>query len=117
MAIGTFSPPEGWEDWTTLVLGVWLWASTVVLHVADLATVQNFLAVGLLVIIVELFTFYFLRSWEEWINIVLGIWLIISLWLLDIDPPAARVNAVIVGLLLIALSLYEIWDDQRHHSV
>ena len=115
MTIGTFSPPKGWEDWATLALGVWLCASTWLLQFSDPHAMQNLVAVGFLVIIGELFTFYTLRIWEEWINIVLGAWLIVSSWILDITAPAAKTNAIVVGLLLLAVALYEIWDDRRHH--
>jgi hypothetical protein len=54
-----------------------------------------------LVIIGELFTFYTLRIWEEWINIVLGVWLVVSSWVLGISTPAATADAVIMGLLLL----------------
>jgi hypothetical protein len=116
MTIGTFSPPKGWEDWATLVLGVWLCASTWLLQFSDPPAMQNLVAVGFLVIIGELFTFYTLRIWEEWINIVLGLWLIVSSWVLDITAPVAKVNALVVGLLLLAIAFYEMWDDRRHHS-
>jgi hypothetical protein len=114
MAIGSFSPPKGWEDWVTLLLGLLLWALPIVLRLDDPAAGLNFLAVGFLVIVCELFAFYFLRTWEEWINIALGLWLIASAWLLT--APQARAIAVIIGLILIALSVYEIWDDRRHQA-
>jgi len=113
MAIGAFSPPKGWEDWATLLIGVWLCASPWVLQLADPSAMQNLVAVGFLVIIGELFTFYTLRIWEEWINIILGLWLVVSSWMLAIATPEATANAVIVGLLLLALALYEIWDDRQ----
>src|SRR5437868_5550992 len=78
MAFGSFSPPKGWEDWATLVLGILLWAIPIILQFKEPAVLQNFLIVGFLVIFCELFAFYFLRSWEERINISLGIWLMVS---------------------------------------
>ena len=35
MGIGAFSSPKGWEDWATLLIGVWLCASPWVLQLAD----------------------------------------------------------------------------------
>ena len=35
MAIGTFSAPKAWEDWATLAIGVWLWASAWPLQLID----------------------------------------------------------------------------------
>jgi len=113
MAIAAFKPPKGWEDWATLVIGVWLCASPWLLQLNDPPAMQNFFAVGFLVIIGELFTFYTLRIWEEWINIVLAAWLIVSSWILAFATAAATANAVIVGLLLLALALYEMWEDRQ----
>ena len=112
MAIGSFSPPKGWEDWATLVLGLWLWVSPTVLGFNDPAASPHFYLVGFLVIVCELFAFYLFRTWEEWINIVLGMWLILAAILL-FNAGAAKTDAIITGLLLIALSLYERWDDRR----
>jgi hypothetical protein len=116
MAIGKFSPPQGWEDWATLALGLWLCAAPSVLQFSDPPAMQNFVAVGFLVIIGELFTFYTLRIWEEWINIVLGAWLIASPWVLGFTAPAATTNAIVIGLLLLAVAFYEAWDDRRQHA-
>ena len=115
MAIASFSPPKGWEDWVTLALGLWLWASPVLLGFNDPAASPQFYVVGFLVIVCELFAFYLFRTWEEWINIGLGFWLILAsvTWF---SVRAAKADAVITGLLLIALSLYEMWDDRRRHA-
>ena len=117
MAIGAFSPPKGWEDWATLLIGVWLCASPWVLQLADPPALQNFVAVGFLVLLGELFTFYTLRFWEEWINIILGSWLVVSSWVLAFSTFQATANAVIVGLLLLAMALYEMWDDRRQRRM
>ena len=51
----------------------------------------------------------FLR-WEEWITVILGAWLIVCPWILGISVSAARTNFVVVGLLVMALALYEFWE-------
>jgi hypothetical protein len=114
MRIARFSMPEGWEDWTTLVIGLWLFASPWTLQVDDPDALENFLVVGALVITFELITFYTLRVWEEWINIVLGAWLIV--WSFAMSGFAAVANAVVCGALLLAVSLYEMWDDRRQRA-
>ena len=49
-----------------------------------------------------------IRDWEEWINVVLGAWLLTSPFVLGISEPAAMADFLIVGVLVIALALYEI---------
>lgn len=44
--------------------------------------------------------------WEEWVNVVLGVWLILSPWILGFSGMTnAMWNAVIVGLLVGVLAL------------
>jgi hypothetical protein len=115
MAIASFSPPKGWEDWSTLALGLWLWASPVLIGFNDPAAPPHFFAVGFLVIVCELFAFYLFRTWEEWINIVLGLWLILAS-VVFFNARAAKADAVITGMLLVALSLFEMWEDRRQRA-
>lgn len=117
MAIGAFSLPRHWEDWLGLALGVWLCASPWVLQFADgdmLAT-QNAFLVGILLIVTEIVVLSAFRPWEEWINVVLGAWLVISPWVLIISLTATvAANFVIVGLLVLGLAFYEIQHVHRH---
>jgi uncharacterized membrane protein YkgB len=68
---------------------------------------------GLLIILAELVTLSIFRSWEEWINVILGAWLVICPWILGISASTGRTNFIIVGVLMMALALYEIWDARR----
>ena len=55
-------------------------------------------------------------EWEEWVNLVLGLWLIVAPWALGF---AGSVNAlwthVILGVLTAAVSAWALWD-YRHHT-
>ena len=112
MAIASFSPPQGWEDWATLILGLWLWVSPVLIGFDDPAAAAHFYLIGFLVIVCELFAFYLFRTWEEWINIILGLWLIFAAVYL-FSARSAKTGALITGVLLVALSAYEMWEDRR----
>ena len=114
MRIAAFSMPKGWEEWTTLLIGLWLFASPWTLPVGDSEAAWNFLVIGALVIIFELVTFFTLRVWEEWINIVLGAWLVV--WSFAMSGFTAVANALVCGALLLAVSLYEIWEDRRQRA-
>lgn len=54
-------------------------------------------------------------EWEEWANMVIGLWLIVSPWILGF---MANVNAmwthVILGVLVAAIAAWAVWD-YRHH--
>ena len=106
--------PEQWEDWCSWLLGIWLCISPWALRFdADSTATRAAVISGLLIILTELLTLSVFQSWEESINGILGAWLIICSWVLEIMPWIARTNFVIVGVLIVALALYEFWDARR----
>ena len=68
---------------------------------------------GTLITLVESSIF---RECEEWINVGLGAWLIASTWVLGIATPTARIQFVLVGALVAALALYEMWHMRRNQK-
>ena len=57
------------------------------------------------------------KQWEDWCYWVLGIWMLLSPWILlfEKDSVATR-NAVIVGLLIVlteavTLSIFRVWEE------
>jgi hypothetical protein len=108
MAAVTFTPPRQWEDWCDWGLGIWLILSPWVLHFwPDSTATRNAVVVGAIVIFAEVVTLSVFRVWEEWINVALGAWLVVSPWVLGFGG-VAQTNAVIVGLIIAALALYEV---------
>ena len=71
---------------------------------------------GILIIVTEVVTLSVYRAWEEWINVILGAWLVICPWVLGISSSTASTNLIVVGLLVIALAFYEIWGARRESS-
>lgn len=47
--------------------------------------------------------------WGEWVNLVLGVWLIIAPFLVTHGSGAARRNHLIVGILLVADAIAAVW--------
>jgi hypothetical protein len=102
--------PKQWEDWTSWALGIWLLLSPWALWFEkDAAAMHNAVAVGVLIILAELLELSFFRGWEEWINIALGAWLVISPWGLGLSNAAAKINFIVVGVLVLALAVHELW--------
>jgi len=114
MAAVTFTPPKQWEDWCDWALGIWLMLSPwVLLFEYDTVATRNAVTVGLLVVAAEAVTLSWFRVSEEWINVALGAWLVLSPWVLGVASTAAKVNFVVTGLLIGGLALYEVWDVSR----
>jgi len=117
MPAAQFSLPKQWEDWCNWLLGIWLCLSpwTLRFELEPTAT-RTAVISGALLILAELLTLSIYRDWEEWINVILGAWLVVCSWLLGIVSPAARHNFIVVGLLVMALAFYEVWDARRQSS-
>ena len=114
MAAPQFSLPKHWEDWCAWLLGFWLCISPWLLGFdLEPTATRTAIITGIVIVFVERMALYFYRAWEEWINIILGAWLVICSWVLGISYQAAKTNFVVVVLLVLALALYEIWDARR----
>ena len=111
MAAAEFSLPKQWEDWCSWLLGIWLCISPWALRFdQDPNATQTAVTLGLLIILAELVTLSVFQSWEEWINVILGVCLITCPWVIGISASAARANFIVVGVLIIALAFCEIWN-------
>jgi hypothetical protein len=111
MARVRFTPPQQWEDWCDWALGIWLILSPwVLLFEHDSLATRNAVVVGFLVVAAEAVTLSYFRIWEEWINVALGAWLVVSPWILGIASATAKANFVLTGLLIAGLALYEVWE-------
>jgi hypothetical protein len=109
MASVTFTPPRQWEDWCDWALGLFLILSPwILLFQKDDVATKNAVIVGFLVVLTEGVTLSVFRPWEEWINVALGAWLVISPWVLNVTSSAAKVSFVVVGAIIAALALYEV---------
>ena len=110
MSTVRFTPPQQWEDWCSWGLGIWLCISPWALRF-DLAPVPTRAAVvsGLLVILTEVVTLSVFSMAEEWINVLLGVWLVAAPWILAFSIPIVSANFIVVGVLVLALGAYEIW--------
>ena len=97
-----------WQDWAQLVLGVWLFFSPWILGYANLgAPSANAYVIGAVIVILAAGELFTLQRWEEWINLLLGIWLIIAPWVVGFSPvSSATENSVVLGIIMIVLPLW-----------
>jgi hypothetical protein len=101
--------PKQWEDWASWILGIWLALSPWALSFDyEPPAVRNAVVLGLSMILVEVVELSVFRDWEEWINIILGTWLVASPWALGIASTAARWNFIVVGALVLVPALHEL---------
>lgn len=106
---------ERWRDGVMLVLGVWLFLSPWILgFAAALPAAWNAWIVGIVIAAVAAWAIVRFAPWQDWVNGVLGAWLVIAPWVLGFGGLAtAAWNHVIVGLLVLAFAAWELWDVRQ----
>jgi hypothetical protein len=61
------------------------------------------------VVVVSLAAIFAYANWEEWVNLLFGIWLIASPWILGFSHMRAMHFAVGIGALVAFMALLELW--------
>lgn len=107
------------QDWANLILAIWLFISPWVLQFASgpanapgggpaipaANAAWNAWVLGVIVFIVSLSALGRMELWQEWINLLLGIWIFIAPWVLGfVHLTAASWDHWIVGALIFLIS-------------
>jgi hypothetical protein len=100
------------QDWLNLILGACLFVSPWVIGFTALTTAAwDAWIVGAVLAIVALGALWAVAEWEEWVNFVIGIWAIISPWVLGFSGTVdAMWTFVILGVLTALVSAWGVWD-------
>lgn len=117
---------RNWQDSASLILGLWLIASPWMLGFAGMQLAMwNAVLFGALITIMALMALVDFHEWEEWTDLVIGAWLIVSPWILGFamiyaadgaeGQNAATWNVILVGALTIAMATWSLFDH-RHHT-
>lgn len=70
----------------------------------------NARASGGLVILLSFLAMVRTHDWEEWLNVIAGLWIMGAPWLLWFeDVPAARWSHVVAGFGIVAMAAYELY--------
>ena len=102
---------QNWEDGASMILGLLVVLSPLLSDAATsigIMTVTGF--VGFLIVAMAGLEMVSLRRWEETIETLCGAWLIASPFVLDYSG-ALRSWHIALGVLVVALALFELWQD------
>lgn len=114
-----------WQDGLTALLGLWMLASPSILGFAVARSPATMTAwiLGVAILVFAGIAVYMPKAWEEAINILLGLCLIASPFVLGYaDQSTPATNALIVGALVTALAIWAMlmdttvqkwWHDRR----
>ena len=109
---------QRWQDWINLLLGIWLFISpwAVGFEGTQRAASWNAWILGVAVVVFSAIAVSMPQVWEEIINLLLGVWLVISSWVIGVTSRAAETDAVIVGLLVILFAILAMAMNRGGHS-
>ena len=65
--------------------------------------------IGLLIALLSMAALAAFAVWEEWLNLVAGLCLVVSPWLLGFQNSDAMTLHVVIGTIVVALAALEIW--------
>lgn len=107
-----------WQDAVNAVLGVWLLLSPWALGFASQTTpMANAVVVGAALLAAALGAIFVPRAWEEWTELALGAWLVVSPWALGFAAlEMARLAAVATGLVIAALAIWTLATDKEYSA-
>jgi len=69
---------------------------------------QNALATGIVVTSLSIASFVGFAAWEEWGNLMAGLWLVVSPWILNFNG-STKWYQVAIGIVIAALAKNELW--------
>lgn len=111
-------PLKHWQDAVNAVIGVWLVLSPWALgYASEAMAMSNAIVVGLALLAAALGAIFVPRAWEEWTELALGAWMIVSPWLLGFAAlETAMLCAVVTGAVIAALALWTLAIDKEYNA-
>ena len=110
-----------WREWARLILGVWLFLAPFLMSYGSFANAaaRNCFMVGGAVAVVAGWVLPSHERWEEWVNLALGIWLVIAPFALDFygAQEAAAWNQIIVGILISGAAIWTLAERPTHRTL
>lgn len=106
------------KDWTNaklcdaanLILGAFLFISPWIFGFGGSRAAENANITGILIAVVAIAALAAFAVWEEWLNLIAGLWTLVSPWMLGFQKTASAMTVcVVVGILVAALAAIELW--------
>jgi len=105
------------ENWTNaklcdvanLVLGAFLFCSPWLFGFGAGKVSENATISGLVIAILAIAALAAFAVWEEWLNLIVGLWTLVSPWVLGFQGTTAMTVHVLIGAAVAVLAAIEIW--------
>jgi hypothetical protein len=96
-------------DVANLILGAILFLSPWIFAFTAGAESQNAFASGIVIAVLAIAALAAFATWEEWLNLIAGLWVIVSPWVLGFQGTTAMTVHVAIGILVALLAAFELW--------
>jgi hypothetical protein len=101
-------------DVLNLILGAILFLSPWIFGFASGTQTQNAVISGIVIMVLSIAALAAFMEWEEWINLLAGLWVLVSPWVLGFaDAAAAMWTHLIIGILVAVIAAVELWLMRR----
>jgi hypothetical protein len=107
-----------WQDWANVLLGLWLFVSPWALDYAQHQyAAWNAYALGAGIVVFAAIAAYMPKAWEEVINALLGVWLILSPYVLGFTTQTmVALHTVVIGMLVTAFAVWAMFRDKEFYK-
>jgi hypothetical protein len=96
-------------DVGNLILGIILFASPWIFNFTAGHESTNAMIAGIVIVVLSIAALAAFTVWEEWINLVVGLWLIVSPWVLHFTATTAMRVTIVIGVLVAILAAIELF--------
>ena len=96
-------------DGANLVLGAILFCSPWMFAFDAGLSSQNAFISGIVIAALSIAALAAFAVWEEWLNLIVGLWVIVSPWVLGFQGSTAMTVHVIIGIIVAVLAAIELW--------
>jgi hypothetical protein len=105
------------ENWTNtklcdvanLILGAFLFVSPWIFGFDAGRASENAIIAGIAIAVLAIAALAAFAVWEEWLNLIVGLWTLVSPWVLGFQGTTAMTVHVIVGAAVAILAAVELW--------
>ncbi|MBR0796893.1 SPW repeat protein [Bradyrhizobium jicamae] len=110
------------ENWTNsklcdvanLILGAVLFLSPWLFRYDAGAVATNAHIAGIVIAIIAIAALAAFAVWEEWLNLIVGLWTMVSPWVLGFQGTRAMTVHVVIGIAVAILAAIELWEMSQH---
>lgn len=96
-------------DVANLILGAILFFSPWIFGFDAGKASQNAYIAGIVIAVLAIAALAAFAIWEEWLNLIVGLWTLVSPWLLGFQGTKAMTVSVIIGAAVAILAAIELW--------